>query len=333
MLIFGPLEGVVAGLLITTGHFLVNYSRKDVVRHRLSGDSYHSHIDRPQSHRRVLSEKGGQIHILTLQGFVFFGSSNSLLQGIREIITASEEPGGYLILDFEKVLGLDSSALHSFVKIRHTASERGFTVIYAHFSEEAQRAFEQESFIDGSPLVSHVFSDLDHALEWCENQLLAAEDIEPAIESHSWQEELEELFDNDELAGRFMTYLEEGQSVPGEHLAVQGETCEAIHFITSGRATLQLELETGEIVRLRTIGPGSVIGVEGLAHGHVHRYAESVVTEEASTYYRLSAEALARLKEKDGPVAVKFQEFLLGYLADQYTRSTELIKDILTIEE
>ena len=333
MLIFGPLEGVVAGLLITTGHFLVNYSRKDVVRHRLSGDSYHSHIDRPQSHRRVLSEKGDQIHILTLQGFIFFGSSNSLLQGIRDIIAESDEPGGYLILDFEKVLGLDSSALHSFVKIRQTASERGFTVIYAHFSEEAQRAFEQENFIDGSPLVSHVFSDLDRALEWCENQLLAAEDIEPAIESHSWQEELEELFDNDELAGRLMTYLEEGHSAPGEHLAVQGETCEAIHFITSGRATLQLELETGEIVRLRTMGPGSVIGVEGLAHGHLHRYAESIVTEEASTFYRLSAEARARLKEEDGPVALKFQEFLLGYLADQYTRSTELIKDVLILEE
>jgi SulP family sulfate permease len=333
MLIFGPLEGVVFGLLITATLFIVNYSRKDVIRHRLSGDNYHSHIDRPQAHRRVLSEKGSQIHILTLQGFVFFGSSNSLLQGIRDIIAQSEEPGGYLILDFEKVLGLDSSALHSFVKIRHTASERGFTVVYAHFSEDARRAFEQESFIDGSPLVSHVFPDLDHALEWCENQLLAAEDIEPAIESHSWQEELQELFNDDELAGRFMTYLEEGQSAPGEHLAVQGETCEAIHFITSGRATLQLELESGEIVRLRTVGPGSVISIEGLLHPHVNHHAESIVIDEVSTYYRLSAAALARLKEKDGLVAIKFQEFLLGYLADQYTRSTELIKDVLALEE
>ena len=333
MLLFGPLEGVVFGLVITAVLFIVNYSRKDVIRHRLSGDSYHSHVDRPQAHRQALIEKGSQIHILTLQGFVFFGSSNTLLQGIRNIITDSDEPGGYLILDFEKVLGLDSSALHSFVKIRQTASERGFTVVYAHLSEEGRQAFEHESFIDGSPLVSHIFPDLDHALEWCEDQLLKANDIAVAIDSHSWQEEMAEAFNDVELAERFMTYLEEERSAPGEHLAIQGGPCDAIHFMTAGRATLQLEFENGESVRLRTVGPGSLIGLEGTLHPHVHHYAESVVADEASTYFRLSTAALARLKENDGPVAVKFQEFLLGYLATQYTRSTELLKDVLALEE
>jgi hypothetical protein len=73
--------------------------------------------------------------------------------------------------------------------------------------------------------------------------------------------------------------------------------------------------------------------LEGTLHPHVHHYAESVVADEASTYFRLSTAALARLKENDGPVAVKFQEFLLGYLATQYTRSTELLKDVLALEE
>ena len=62
-------------------------------------------------------------------------------------------------------------------------------------------------------------------------------------------------------------------------------------------------------------------------------HAESVVIDEVSTYYRLSSEALGRLKENDSQVAVKFQEFLLSYLAIQYTRNAELLKDILALEE
>jgi hypothetical protein len=121
-------------------------------------------------------------------------------------------------------------------------------VVSAHLSEEGRQAFEHESFIDGSPLVSHLFPDLDHALEWCEDQLLKANDIAVAIDSHSWQEEMAEAFNDVELAERFMTYLEEERSAPGEHLAIQGGPCDAIHFMTAGRSTLQLEFENGESV-------------------------------------------------------------------------------------
>ena len=65
----------------------------------------------------------------------------------------------------------------------------------------------------------------------------------------------------------------------------------------------------------------------------IHRLAESVVLDEASSFYRLLQEAFVKLKEEDGPVAIRLQEFLLGYLADQYSRSRQLAKELFIIEQ
>jgi hypothetical protein len=62
-------------------------------------------------------------------------------------------------------------------------------------------------------------------------------------------------------------------------------------------------------------------------------YAESIVIDETSSVYCLTKEALANLQEIDRTVAVKFQEFLLNYLAGQYGRTIELTKDLLGIEQ
>jgi SulP family sulfate permease len=334
MVIWGPLEGVVVGILITVALFIVNYSRTTIVRHGLSGSNYHSHIDRPSAHRRVLRDKGGQIRILTLQGFIFFGTSNTLLQEVRNIAENREDVVvRYLIIDLEKVVGLDSSALHNFVKIRQTGVEHDFTVVYAHFSDEVRRQFEQESFIDGSPLVSHIFPNLDYALEWCEDRVLAGENIEVSIEAHPLRDELGESFGDAALVDRFMTYLEKQDVAQGEYLIVQGEPADEMYFLISGRATMQVELENNETYRLQTVGPGSVIGIEGMLQQNTQPYAESIVIDETSSVYCLSKDALANLQEKDAPVAVKFQEFLLNYLAGQYSRTIELTKDLLGIEQ
>ena len=98
-------------------------------------------------------------------------------------------------------------------------------------------------------------------------------------------------------------------------------------------AVMQQELENREVLRLQTIRPGSIIGSEEKLNPEFHQHAESVVLDEASTFYRLSQAALVKLKEEDGPVAIRLQEFLLGYLADQYTRSTQLAKELFIIEQ
>jgi SulP family sulfate permease len=73
----GMLEGIGAGILIGIVLFVVNYSRTSVVRHALSGAEFHSNVDRPEPQRERLAARGDAIHILRLQGYIFWNRESS----------------------------------------------------------------------------------------------------------------------------------------------------------------------------------------------------------------------------------------------------------------
>jgi SulP family sulfate permease len=103
----GFLEGVGVGLIGAVILFAVNYGRIDVVNDALTSSSYRSTMERPPEQYRQLERLGGQINILRLHGFVFFGTASGLLDRIRARINDStQERLKYLILDFHRVTSL-----------------------------------------------------------------------------------------------------------------------------------------------------------------------------------------------------------------------------------
>ncbi len=126
---FGFLEGVGTGVAIAIVLFVVNYSRIDIVKD-LTGDSYQSSAERPFEHRQLIKRLGPQIQILRLHGFVFFGTSQSLVKRVNDRLKdSSPEKLGYLILDFQHVSALDSSAVFSFVRLKQLADMHQFHII------------------------------------------------------------------------------------------------------------------------------------------------------------------------------------------------------------
>ncbi|MFN2286654.1 MAG: SulP family inorganic anion transporter, partial [Anaerolineae bacterium] len=83
MTVVGVLEGVGLGLVLAVILFVINYSRIEVVKNTLSRTTYHSHVVRPRLYRQLLNQKGDWVYILRLQGFIFFGTANKLLEQIR----------------------------------------------------------------------------------------------------------------------------------------------------------------------------------------------------------------------------------------------------------
>ena len=74
----GFIQGVTLGVIIAAILFVVNYSRINVVRNTLTGISYRSNVDRSPRKQQLLAQRGEQIYILKLQGFLFFGTVNVL---------------------------------------------------------------------------------------------------------------------------------------------------------------------------------------------------------------------------------------------------------------
>ena len=100
----GFLPGIGAGIAIAAVLFVITYSRVDIVRHALSGESFQSNVDRPKAHRDLLAQQGGQIFILRLQGFIFFGTIQAILNRIRQRLVDVHQPKlGFIVLDFQRV--------------------------------------------------------------------------------------------------------------------------------------------------------------------------------------------------------------------------------------
>jgi SulP family sulfate permease len=121
--VFGFLQAIGAGVIIAALLFVVSYGSVSGIKNAASGDFFHSQVERSKRHKKTLSEKGGQIHILRLQGYIFFGSIQRVLENVRERMSMKDTlPLKYLVLDFKRVNRLDSSTIFGITRLKPTIS-------------------------------------------------------------------------------------------------------------------------------------------------------------------------------------------------------------------
>ncbi len=317
----GILAGVGLGLVLALILFAVNYSRISVVKHTLSGSNYRSNVDRPRSYRQILRRKGDWLCILELQGFIFFGTANDLLDRVRQRIRDLELPvPRFVVLDFREVLGLDASAVLSFAKMTQLAHRYNIVLVFCHLPTEVRRRLEREVLTDEDRSVWHTEADLDHGVEWCEEQMLSILETERTPGEDSVQPGA--LTPIRTLVPGLEKYLERKQFKADTLLIGHGAAPQGLYFIVSGQVTAQLPCADGQMVRLRKMGPGSVVGEMGL-----YRDSEataSVLANEPSTADFLSAANLLRMEEEAPEVAVALHRYVALLLSErlEYANST-----------
>jgi SulP family sulfate permease len=314
----GFLQGVAVGVAVAVILFVVNYSRINVIKNTLSGASYHSNVDRPAAQRQLLEKQGDRIFILGLQGFIFFGTAQLLLSRIHaRLNTRGRATLAYLVLDFRLVSGLDSSAVFSFVRMQQLAEVDHFHLILTDLRPADRRQLEK-----GGLAGVLIFPALDYGVEWCEDDLLAAEGANLAGRHESLQKQLKQVLSGPAAVTRLMAYLEKQEVGEGHTLMHQGDPPEAMYFIESGQVKAELELPDGKTMRLRTMHSGSVVGEIGLYLGGAR--TASIITTQPSTLYRLSAAALEKMNADDPQVAMGLHQWIARLLAERlsYTNRT-----------
>jgi sulfate permease, SulP family len=107
---------------------------------------------------------------MSLQSYLFFGSANRLYQQVKALF-ANQPDCRFLVFDLRLVTGIDSSAMHSFTQIKQVADEVGAHLVLVNLSHELGNAFRTRGFIADDVVVA---SDLDRALEACEQAVIAA---------------------------------------------------------------------------------------------------------------------------------------------------------------
>jgi SulP family sulfate permease len=331
MVLWGPMQGVLIGLLATVGLFVFHYSRVSVIKHACTAVSIRSAVDRPREHRHLLHERGEQVVVFALQGFVFFGTASHLVAKVRAAAEAPRQhPLRFLLIDFRRVTGMDASALHAFVKVKQVASARGIEVVYADVDATTRRTLDSETFIDGSPLVAQCHADLDHALEYAEESLLR--DIAaPAASAHPRIEEwLAHHLESSAAAAALMGKLTTVTAEAGEAVITGGEHGHALYLVEQGKLSVFLDGRLKSTARLRVIGPGSVFGAASMFRDPRHRRRlTTVVAMEPSTVHRLSVEGLECLRRENSEAALAFQDFMLAYLSERLDGSLHLVEELM----
>ena len=301
----GFLPGVVVGLVLAVVLFAVSYGRIELVREVAFGETYHSNVDRPAEQRAVLRQMADEVEILRVNGFVFFGSANGLLERIRK--RAEEAAPRFMVIDLRRVTGVDSSAVVSFVKVEHLAEAHGFEVVLTGASDAVRRQLARGGMVHSDAV--RFEPDLDRGLQRCEEGLLAA------AEDGREPEPVSPDGDKARMPAGLDPYLERIELAEGTALLHQDEAPGDVFVLESGRLRVETVTAEGIRMRLRTLRPGEVVGEVALYTG-VSRTAD-VVTETPAVVLRLSSQSIARVEASEPDLAARLHRWLAWTLADR----------------
>ena len=159
----GFLEGVLAGLMASVIMFVVNYSKVQSIKYTLTGKNFHSNVERSEKMKNIIERSGNQILILPLQGYLFFGSANRLIDYIKRYLETDEgRELKYLIFDLRQITGTDSSAINSFNKLKILATIHNFRVLFCDIRTQTYSKFESEGLFENdksNPFMNFVHLD------------------------------------------------------------------------------------------------------------------------------------------------------------------------------
>jgi len=322
----GFLQAIGAGVVIAALLFVVSYGGVSGVGSAISGVNLHSQVARSKRHKRVLAEKGSQIHILRLHGYIFFGSIQRVLQNVRERMSAKDaQPLKYLILDFRRVTRLDSSAVFGLTRLKQLTESDGIAMTWSDLSGNVRRQLENNGLIKDGEDAFSIQSTLDYGVEWCENKLLEKETKENKVDfidnvlsymSHSFPG-----------LRRVKQYLEAETIQSGEYLFKQGDSSNDLFFIESGLVSVEFEASNGKKERLRSVKSGATVGEIAFYLGGVR--SASVKAEQASTVYRLSTKTMRKIRQEEPVLASMLHEWLGHLLAERLADNNRMVELLL----
>jgi SulP family sulfate permease len=295
--------------------FAISYARIGVIRRTATREKFSSNVDRSPEASHYLREKGATIQLYWISGYIFFGCS----EGVFDTITASIEAlpprsVNYVILDFELVSGADSSAIFSLNKLRNYCDQCGVVLVYCSLSRRNFAALQSGGYFGGkSP--HRAFADLNAALAWCEDELLAAAHFGLASDAGGFEGWFQSQIGDAVLARDLIGYMERSDITEPRVLYERGDPADTVDLVAAGSLAIELVDPDGAIRRRRRIMTHTVVGEMGFFR-QIPRSA-TVCTEGPATLYSLSREAFERMQRERPDLASAFYSFIIRMLADR----------------
>ena len=286
----GFLTGLVVGIFLSLILFVIHYSRIEVIRTFMSGDLIRSAVERTEQEKGILNTKGKEILIPIISGYLFFGNTAFIMNKIIDEMDRNKEYNiSYLILDFSRVIGMEVSCFMSIIKLLQSCKMRFVDVVFANLPPEIKKEINRFIINSSSDDLHYAeFQDLDHSVEWCEDQIIHKE-----ITIISPLEQFQFLSASSEENKLLLTFFERSEAKENDIIYQQGEMAKDLLYLAKGKLKVFLAYGTKHEIRLSRINEGAIVGEMGLFLKEPR--SATIIASEDSVFYKLTDEALERL--------------------------------------
>jgi sulfate permease, SulP family len=313
---WGFIAGVVIGVVISCMTFALSASRVNAIKFSFDGSEYQSSLDRGPDQLAILAARSNKIQGVVLHSYLFFGSASRLHDYIKALFERRPDCR-FLVFDFRLVTGIDSSAMHSFDQIRQAADKVGARIMLVNLQPGLRHTFNP--LIDTEDYVS---DDLDHALELCENAIIAEHMTERA-EGRDLVAWLTQALGSADYARELATSCERLDVHEGDVIAAQGDAADSMHFIVRGRIGIAVSVEGGPPNRVRSLGPHTTIGEMGLITGR--KRSATILAEADSILYVLGRADFERLNRDHPQLSQALLTYTIAVMAERLRFASNLI--------
>lgn len=274
------MAGLLLGLLLHA-----HRNTQKPIRRTMTGLEIKSNCARTPPELEVLAQHGHAIRVLQLDSHQFFASAALLQDGVRQSFTDAR----FVILDWTAVRRIDSSIAQVVGKLQAQALQLGGVLVHAGTQWKNSNVYALLSI--HVPCTS-IAPDLDRALETAENLLLQMHlppfQLEDASGHLLWPEHL-----SGEESRTLQRAMTSHQFDPGDCIMREGETSDALWFITRGQASVQITTGDGAPLRVSGVRAGIIVGQIGFIDRKSR--SASVVAETAVEAMRLNFGSFQRL--------------------------------------
>jgi glutaminase len=220
---------------------------------------------RVASDEELLRHHGGEILIVELQGQLVFGSVERLCREVTNRLAEIRD----VVLDFRRVSGIDRATTRLMIELARQCGEAGVSIGLSAPPAAGLLASGLVDVLGEHPETAPAsFADLDSALEAAEEHLLVRHGSGRTSRPVSLAEmELCSGLDVDDLHA-LADLLKPIRFRAGDEVARPGHVSSSAWFILAGSMTVRAPgPDSKPGARLRTVGPGSILGEMGLLSG------------------------------------------------------------------
>jgi SulP family sulfate permease len=305
--------GIVLALLL----FVREQVGGNVVRRKLSCSETFSKRVRTHDEMEILLAHGERGIVVELQGSLFFGTTNKLYLALNEELKSRD----FVILDMRRVQSVDVTAAHMLDQMKDMLAERNGYLIFSQLPKNLPSGRDMEQYFDQIGLVRAespvpIFGELDEALEWVEDHILAGAYCELG-EVHALRLNEIELFKGRkaETLAALERCMEKRAYKVGESIFKLGEAGDQLFLIRKGAVRIFLPISEKQSHHLGTFGSGAFFGEMSFLDGNV-RSANAVAFSDTELYV-LSRKTFDLLAEEHRKLGMILMEALASVLASR----------------